>query len=128
MIDDLDLHLDYVDGFIYALDTSVASLDSVRAVLTTKSYLRPQGGTYGLITLDSTLHVYLLFNDLENDEYVDWYNTVNQLGLVEELFAFGLGKWGVLIVPEGEEYFWVNELRKQVIIEFAQLNHYLQLN
>ena len=126
LVQDLDLDISFVGEFTYLTDTSLLSLDSIRTVLRTKSYLGQHGGTFGIDHWDSGTYISATFYDFDASDNLDWHNTIVQLGLVETpSVTDGFFKWGILLVPIGQERAWVEELPKHDIVRNAQLNHYI---
>ncbi|MBP7155039.1 MAG: hypothetical protein KBA60_03455 [Flavobacteriales bacterium] len=124
LIDRHDLELKEGLGFVYEVDSTIASLDSVRTVFATKAYLTNGGRTFGIFQIEHGAYVSTNFFAFDQADHLDWVVTVAQLGLIErpELEDW---KWGILGVPIGTENAWVRRLREEPIIKAVQLNHYI---
>lgn len=60
--------------------------------------------------------------NFDDNDAIDWFSTVVSFSLFENVTE-NYNKWGTLKVPEGEEQFWVDELKKYEIVQYASLNH-----
>jgi len=72
--------------------------------------------------IDSITKINVNFFDFDNNDAIDRFSTVVSFSLFENVTESS-NKWGILKVPEGEEQFWVDELKKYEIVQFASLNH-----
>lgn len=123
LFDQLDLEISTLYDFQYELKTVEDSVDTIQAILDSKPYLTSGNPTSSVNYFDSTIIVNANFFDMNDDNASDWFDTVDHLGLTENLTRKSF-KWGSLIVPVGQEQFWVDQLKKIDIISSAQLNHY----
>jgi hypothetical protein len=124
LIDSLNLKILAANDFGYYIKTTADSVDTLKLILGTKSYLNIDGVTLGILYIDSIAQIDLNFFDLDDNDALDWFSTVTQLKLKENL-TDDFNKWGVLKVPDGQEQYWVDKLKQYSIIKAVQLNHIL---
>lgn len=122
LFDSLQLKIKVAYNYEYLIRTTADSVDTIRSILRSKLYLTNGGMAFGLLYLKDTLHVTANFFDLDSTEANDWLNTTETLNLKENLKG-NFFKWGTLLVPEGQEQHWVDELKNYSIIKAVQLNH-----
>ena len=124
LFENLQLKIKEAYSFQYLIKTTADSVDTITSILYSKSYLTSASGgiTFGILYLSDTLHITANFFDLDSIEANDWFNTIAILNLKENLNG-NFFKWGALIVPIGQEQYWVDKLNSYSIIEAAQLNH-----
>jgi hypothetical protein len=117
---DLQVHAAY--GFAYAIDTTVVSFATLVDSLRTKPYLTNGGRTFGIHPFGSMPYASIHFFDLDDTDYVDWNETILEMGLVELAEVSPTWKRGSISVPIGEEYRWMNTLRGYAIFRWVNLN------
>jgi len=122
LVDSLNLKINYIYDYTYESVTSEDSIEILETVLSTKVYLTSQGRSYTVTQIDSITKINVNFFDFDNNDAIDWFSTVVSFSLFENVTESS-NKWGILKVPEGEEQFWVDELKKYEIVQFASLNH-----
>lgn len=122
LFDSLQLKIKVAYNYEYLIRTTADSVDTIRLILKSKLYLTNGGITFGLLYLKDTLHVTANFFDLDITEVNDWFYTIAILNLKENLKG-NFFKWGTLLVPQGQEQHWVDELKNYSITKEVQLNH-----
>jgi len=125
--DSLKIKIKKAYDFRYSIKTTVDSVDTIKLILLSKNYLTKNGKTFGTSYKADTLNITANFFNFENMEANDWFETVDQLNLKENLIG-NFFKWGILKVPFGQEQLWVNKLKQFSIIESIQLNHTIHIN
>ena len=122
----LDLKIKEASGFNYFIETSQDTADSIISILSTKSYLRSGGLTFGVLYLSDTLQIEGKFFDIDSIKASDWFVTIAILHIKEKLSQDFL-KWGLLIVPIGKEQYWSDKLKNYSIIKSAHPNYFGEL-
>jgi hypothetical protein len=117
-----DLQIQAAYGFAYAIDTNVVSLTILVDSLRTKPYLTNGGRTFSIHPFGAMPYASINIFDLDDTDYVDWNETILEMGLVELPEGQPTWKWGSISVPIGEEYRWMNTLRGYAIFRWVNLN------
>lgn len=125
LIDSLKLHIKELYDYGYYIKSSVDSVEIIKSILSSKSYLIGNGKTYSARYIDSTIELTVNFFDLYNNDANDWFQAIELIGLSENL-TFSFNKWGVLRVPKGKEQFYIDRLKQSNIIKSASLNHFVE--
>lgn len=109
LFDDLNIKIKQVYDFSYFVKTSLDSVDTIKQILASKNYLTNAGRTYRTRYSNDTLFISSNFFDFNDLNAKDWFDTVEELKLEENL-SDKFNKWGLLNVPPGEEQVWVERM------------------
>ncbi len=121
LVDSLDLGISYLKGFGYYVDANQVSIDTIKEIIRTKPYLTNGGEISNATLIDSIIKISTRFFDLDIVDAIDWFATVEQLMLKDD-FTDKSFNWGVLIVPIGQEQYWIDQLNQYNIVKYAELN------
>src|SRR5438067_1183028 len=87
LFESLDLKIKEAYSFQYLIKTTEDSVDTIKSILHSKSYLTSASGgiTFGISYLSDTLHIDANFFDVDSIDANDWFNTITILKLKENL-------------------------------------------
>jgi hypothetical protein len=117
----LGLQIKRVQNFTYAVPYPNDKLDSISAYLNTKPYIDLVNWKVQIAynnTRQQTIYYSTFFN-MDSANQADWLITINQLHLTDLHDTF---THVYLSVPQGSEQYWVDQLSKNSIIRWAELN------
>ena len=123
LIDSLGLIIEKLNGFVYKSSISIDSLDYVRRILSSKSYLVVTN--YTVYNFSGTITSVCPFINLDKNKFNDWMTTQNDLRFVHVDYSY---KNGDLDVPAGEEIKWARELRQYTIFRYIGLDYAVIVN
>jgi len=125
-INDVALEVEYAYSMPYVSSFPADSLDHVLSTLREKPYL--DGGSGYVHAITGELMVFPRFIDIVNTQnQTDWLSTKADLKLSEDTDNATAGYVIFFHVPEGKEKTWVKRFQQYPFVEWATLNHILQI-
>lgn len=121
VINRLGLYIKVIYGFTYAVPYPENKLDSVRAVLKAKPYTDSTNWK-AKISYQAKWNQNVYFSNffnMDSTNQADWLATMRKMNFTDLAPNY---KTVYLRVPEGSEQYWVDELSRQPIIRWAELN------
>ena len=131
LINTLGHEVEYVKNMVYESALPPDSLDYVLTYLNDKPYMKsgPWSATGYVHAITHRLTIFPKFFQINNQAFqADWLETVQILQLTELTDKENAGYVIFLHVPEGEEKEWVTRFRSYKFVEWAHLNHIIELN
>jgi len=120
----MDLKIAAMHGFVYNANLPADSLHSLQIYLNTKPYINTGGWSASVYYHEPDRAIRIVSNlfEMDSSNQMDFLYTIDSLQLVDKQSDT---KAMVLKVPIGQEKYWLNELKKQSVVKWAELNRIL---